>query len=389
MKRLIKLIVFLILLGVAIYLISNTIKTRVGDIRPALLPNININSQINQKQEGNFTLPETQTISVFAKGLGAPRDLVFSPEGTLFASIPGRGQVVAIFDENKDGVSDQTKIVVTDLTNPHGLYFFDNQLFVASEEKVVSYTWNKTGKNLFPKQTVLVLPPGGRHSTRTLEMINNEFYISLGSSCDTCFEKNSFLASVIKTSLNGTDTVVFSEGLRNSVFIKRRPGTEELWATEMGRDFLGDDLPPDEINILKPNTNYGWPVCYGNKIYDLKFGQLSPSFCNSTEPPVFEIQAHSAPLGLNFIESNIFPETWQGDLLVAYHGSWNRSSPVGYKVVRLDLEGDKVVAEYDYLTGFITGSQAIGRPVDLEFSPNGDLYLSDDKAGVIYRITKI
>ncbi len=156
----------------------------------------------------------------------------------------------------------------------------------------------------------------------------------------------------------------------------------------MGRDFLGDDLPPDEINIVKDGKNYGWPVCYGNRVYDSQFGGETPNFCLSSEPPVFEIQAHSAPLGLAFISSTQFPEEWQGDLLVSYHGSWNRTAPTGYKLVRLQVEGEKIIQQTDFLSGFLQGNRVIGRPVDLEFGHEGSLYLSDDKAGIIYRIFK-
>jgi len=155
----------------------------------------------------------------------------------------------------------------------------------------------------------------------------------------------------------------------------------------MGRDFLGDNKPPDEINIIEKDKHYGWPFCYGDQVYDPSLGQRDQAFCDTTIAPVYKIQAHSAPLGLTFIDSPIFPESWQGDLLVSYHGSWNRSTPVGYKVVHMNVEEGRITSEEDFLSGFLQGSTALGRPVDMEFGSSGELYLSDDKSGAVYLIT--
>ena len=172
-------------------------------------------------------------------------------------------------------------------------------------------------------------------------------------------------------------------------FIKINPKTRELWGTEMGRDLIGDNLPPEEVNIIAKGKNYGWPNCYGNKIHDEKFDHShSAGECEKTEVPIYGSQAHSAPLGLVFIDSAQFPQSWQGDLLVAYHGSWNRSVPTGYKIVRMNVKGNKITGETAFLTGFLQGTNALGRPVDLEFDSSGSLYISDDKIGVVYKIIK-
>ena len=155
----------------------------------------------------------------------------------------------------------------------------------------------------------------------------------------------------------------------------------------MGRDYLGDNLPPEEINIIRDGANYGWPICYGNKIHDDKFdtNQYIRDPCEDSVSPIFEFPAHSAPLGLTFINSPQFLTDWQGDLLVAYHGSWNRSTPAGYKVVRMKVAGNTITGAEDFITGF---GQALARPVDLIFDSQGSLYISDDKAGVVYKIIK-
>jgi glucose/arabinose dehydrogenase len=380
MGKLVK-ILFLIILLVIVYVLIVVLKGRVGDLRPSLLPGGDIVQKLQQMpaDKGEFT------VSIFAQDLGKVRDLQLTPEGILLASNPSRGKIYALVDSNNDGKADTRKEVYASLDQPHGLAFYNKELYVAEETKVTKLKWDATVLETQPVSTVMSLPKGGRHTTRTITFNQNgDMFVSIGSTCDVCFESHPFLASVIKKPVDG-ETYVYASGLRNSVFIKFRPGTEQLWATEMGRDFLGDNLPPDEINILKEG-DYGWPTCYGDRVYDSKFGANLPQYCDNTIPPVYKIQAHSAPLGLVFIDSPMFPEAWQADLFVAYHGSWNRSTPVGYKVVRLEIEGDKVIAEHDFLDIWLEGSTTSGRPVDLEFAPDGSLFISDDKAGVIYRV---
>lgn len=313
-------------------------------------------------------------MTVFADKLGGPRDLEFSPEGILLVSIPTQGKVVALPDK---------KEVLGNLIRPHGLAFYQGKLFVAEETQVGRYSWDKTSRSATLEKIILQLPQGGRHSTRTIVFNKKgEMFVSIGSSCDVCFETHPFLATVIVSDHDGNNPRVFARGLRNAVFMTLHPQTDQVWVTEMGRDFLGDDLPPDEINILLREGDYGWPNCFGNRIHDTKFDpqprQERP--CEATIPPVFEIQAHSAPLGLTFDQN--------GDLLVAYHGSWNRSSPVGYKIVKLDVERGKILKEEDLVTSFLKDGQVLGRPVDLIFDQDGRLFVSDDKAGVVYQVTR-
>lgn len=315
--------------------------------------------------------PDSQ-LTVFADKLGSPRDLEFSPEGILLVSIPNQGKVVALPDK---------KNVLTNLTRPHGLAFYQGKLFVAEETQVARYSWDKTSRSATLEKVILKLPQGGRHFTRTIVFNRQgEMFVSIGSSCDVCRETHPFLATVIISDREGTNPRVFAKGLRNAVFMSLNPNSDQVWATEMGRDFLGDDLPPDEINILKKG-DYGWPNCFGDKVPDKRFNpQLSEVDCQNTQSPAFNIQAHSAPLGLTFDQN--------GDLLVAYHGSWNRSTPVGYKIVRLDVEGEKILKEEDLITSFLKDGQVLGRPVDLIFDKDGNLFISDDKAGMVYKVIR-
>lgn len=373
MKRL---LITLVAVGVLVTATWWFTKSRVGDVRPALLPSrVKVANLVD-----NLQLPDGFKAGVFASDLGKVRDLQLSPGGTLLASLQDAGQVVALPDKNQDGQADGKKIIVDGLRNAHGLAFKGSQLFVASETAVTRYDWDESSSGISHAQTILELPAGGRHVTRSMAFNADKLYVSLGSTCDVCVEKHPWVGAVIETDTQGRNPTVFAKGLRNAVFLTQNQ--DKVWATEMGRDFLGDNLPPDEVNSLEAGQDYGWPNCYGNKVADSRFAPGSS--CSATKPPAYELPAHSAPLGLRFIEGEQFKQ-WQGDLLVGLHGSWNSSVPVGYKVIRIDT---KTGQQSDFISGFLSGSSAMGRPVDLEFDSQGSLYLSDDKAGVIYKIAR-
>ncbi len=384
MKKWLVVVVVLFLLGSLVVFL----KRKVGDVRPALLPAPKQKQQVATDRELDFPLklPQGFQIKVFADGLGAPRDLEISSKGTLLVSVPKEGEVVALVAK---GTGAEAKTILSGLDSPHGVSFYKDKLYVAEETRVARYNFDEDKITATLDKVLFELPAGGNHITRSLDFNEKgQMFVSIGSTCDVCFEKHPWLAATVVSDSEGREPRLLSSGLRNAVFIKTHPETQKVWATEMGRDFLGDETPPDEINILQKG-HYGWPVCYGNRVYDREFGQRTPQFCENTIPTAFEIPAHSAPLGLNFIYSKQFPDDWQGDLLVAYHGSWNRSVPTGYKIVRMNVEGEKVTGAQDFITGFLQGSTALGRPVDLEFDSQGNLYISDDKAGVVYRVTKL
>ena len=348
-----------------------------------------------------LTIPAGFRISRFTPApIGPIRFMAFSPDGILFVSLPSTtglysgnrsgGKVLALPDLDRDGKVDEVKRVIDRLDNlPHGLAFYDGYLYLAAENSVSRYSYLGDG-NLGTQEVIVGDLPTGSHVSRTVGFgPSKKMYVSIGSSCNVCEEKDRQRAVIMEYAPDGTGGRVFAEGIRNAVGFVFHPKTGEIWATENGRDALGDDLPPDEVNIIREGQNYGWPFCYGKRIPDPEFNE--PSRCASTEESLHDLQAHSAPLGLRFIDSPEFPEEWQGDLLVAYHGSWNRREPTGYKVVRMAIDGDKVVSEEDFIFGWLLDSgTSLGRPVDLIFGPeDGALYISDDKAGMIYRMTRI
>jgi len=328
-------------------------------------------------------------VDIFADLKGeSPRVLAFDSNQVLVVSLTKEGRIVALPDEDGNGKADKVVQILDGLNKPHGIVFYGSRLFVAETNKVVSYDYDPNNFSVSFPQVLLLLPSGGRHSTRTIKIHDRKLYISVGSSCDTCIEKNAQRASILVSDLDGSGLRSFATGLRNTVFFAfDRAG--KLWGNDMGRDFLGDDLPPDELNVVQAGGDYGWPYCYGNRTRDEKFQKEKKlAYCIDTEVPVVNYPAHVAPLGLTFIDSPLFSEADQDDLLVAFHGSWNRGEPVGYKIVKVSIFADQVIDVQDFISGWLSGSDVLGRPVDLVFSDNGELYISDDASNVIYRVSR-
>lgn len=340
-------------------------------------------------------LPPGFAISIFAKNLPGARVLALDPKGNLLVSLTSQGRVVALPDTNGDGVADAAVTVLEGLNKPHGLAFGpgkEPRLYVAETGQVTAYDYDSEQLTAANPQKIAGLPPGGRHFTRSLRFLpgprDRRLLISVGSSCDACEEKDQRYAKILAVDPDGGELATFASGLRNSVFMAVHPRSRHVWATEMGRDDLGDNWPPDEINMILEGSHYGWPYCYGKRLHDDKSDPAGAhrEFCKDTIPSFIDIPAHSAPLGLAFFPKE-WPEEFDHDLLVAFHGSWNRTEPTGYKVVRyrLDAAGNFIGVE-DFITGWLTRAGALGRPVDILITPEGVIYISDDKAGVVYRV---
>ena len=281
----------------------------------------------------------------------------------LYSGDRSEGTVFALPDRDQDGTADEVRPVIAGLGNlPHGLAFYDGYLYVAEEDSVSRYLYRGDGDVGLRDVIVEVLPTRPGHVSRTIAFGgSNKMYVSIGSSCNVCEESDQRRATIMEYNPDGTGERVFAEGVRNAVGFVFHPVTGDIWATENGRDLLGDDLPPDEINIVREGEHYGWPFCFGKRVPDPAFNDSAR--CSTTAASLHDVQAHSVPLGLRFIDSPLFPEEWQGDLLVAYHGSSNRSEPTGYKVVRLAVDGSKIIAEEDFIYGWLldSGSSAAGR----------------------------
>ena len=332
-------------------------------------------------------------IEVFAEAPHA-RLLAFSPGGVLLVTDMSDGKILAFPDSKHNGHAERTATVIQDLNAPHGIAFHDGKLYVTEINAIDRYDWDESQLKATNGRKLADIPgSGGGHSTRTIAFWNNKMYVAAGSSCNLCKEEDQRRAAVSEYNEDGSGQRIFASGLRNAVGLAVNPKTDTLWATDNGRDWLGDNLPPEEVNDLGKNGgNFGWPYCYGNKILDKS--QSKDYDCSKTIAPKVEMQAHSAPLNLIFYNSDMFPAEYRNNVYVALHGSWNRSVPTGYKVIRVKLndQGQPEAQPENFITGWLREGETrkgtwMGRPVGLAIGPDGAMYLADDSAGVVYRIT--
>jgi len=335
-------------------------------------------------------LPDGFHIAVFAEAPSA-RMMVFSPGGVLLVSEPDEGKVVALPDPKHSGKAERSVVVVDGLTEPHGLAFYQGKLYVAEMDKVRSYDWDESNLRASNPKFLADLPGRGGHSTRTVVFHKDKMYVSAGSSCNVCVEKDPRRAAVTEFNPDGSGMKIFAKGLRNAVGMAVNPKTDTIWVTVNGRDRMGDDLPPEVIDDLgQHGGDFGWPYCYGDRIPDSNFTKPGDDRCKNMIPPKVQMQAHSAPLGLEFYEGTAFPAEYRNNIFVAFHGSWNRSVPTGDKVVRvkLDDKGQPVGGAQDFITGWQDEKgRRNGRVAGVVAGADGSLYVSDDQARLIYRVT--
>lgn len=360
-------------------------------------------------------LPPGFKLQVFAKLTGAggqyfrgPRFMAFGPDGNLYVSTGMDKQVLMLVDEDKNGVADQIVTVTENLNAPQGLAFVDGQLLVANQDAVAKLERNAQGQWPAAKITPLVqgLATGG-HALKSLKLGPDEhLYLNIGSSCNVCVETDASRATIERYTKQGEaagalvtlgrhkPSATWAKGLRNSQGFAWHPVTGDMYATNNGSDMraaakdgpVDDNLPPEHLNRIAPNKHYGWPYCWGNQFADPQF--LSDTdFCKTTQAPEIMFDAHSTPLGISFLDKTHFPSEYKTDAIVALHGSWNREQPAGYKLVRVKFRNNKASEVLDFATGWLDGKAAWGRPVDVLSAPDGALYVSDDRAGLIYRIS--
>lgn len=336
----------------------------------------------------SLKLPPGFEIDVFAQGFTDPRFMAVAPDGTLFLAERGADRIVALPDPQHTGKAAERRVVVEGLNNPSSLIFHDGMLYIGEESQVSRFTLDEQHRVTEREVVIPDLPEGGNHITRTVLIgPDNMLYVSVGSTCNVCQEEDERRAAIWVYNLDGSDGHLYARGLRNAVGMAVNPWNDEIWVTNNGRDYLGDDSPPETIYALEDDGDYGWPHCHAGDIIDPEFGQNGS--CEGVIPPLAKMQAHSAPLGLTFYNNDAFPQEYQG-LFVAFHGSWNRSEPTGFKVVfvPLDEQGNISGQLQDFATGWlINEDNRSGRPTDVVAGPDGSLYVSDDAAGLIYRIT--
>ena len=335
-----------------------------------------------------INLPPGFGISVFAQDLRDPRMMALGPDGELYVAERGARRVVRIPDRDGDGLADGVEPIAKDLNAPSSIAFYeDSSLYVGETTRILRLR-APDEQGVFQEREVIVdgLPSGG-HNTRTVLFSpdGSTLFVSIGSSCNVCIEEDNRRATIMRYRPDGSDPAVHARGLRNAVGITFRPGTVELWATNNGRDWLGDDQPPETVYNVGQGDDAGWPYCHSGRIVDPDFG--TPDACAGILAPAVEMQAHSAPLGLTFYSGQQFPEEYQGDMFIAFHGSWNRTVPTGYKVVRVPMRDGVPGPVQDFASGWLRADGSNwGRPVDVLTSSDGSLFVSDDGGGTIYRI---
>jgi glucose/arabinose dehydrogenase len=340
-----------------------------------------------------ITVPEGFKIRQFASGLLAPRVMAFAPDGTMLVTDLVDRTVIALPDDNRDGVADRRVLVLSNLLFPNGLAFVDGSLYVAQEDGLYKYAYDPKTYRASSGIRIMDFPTGGEHRTRSIFVApDSSIYVSIGSSCNVCRETDERYAAIWRIRPDGSEKTLIARGLRNTVFAAFDP-EGRLWGNDMGRDEMGHDLPPDEVNIIRESATYGWPNCYGENVPDPEMATATD--CEGQEMPAHLYAAHAAPLGLVFVNSHLFPPEWQGDILSALHGSWNQENPNGFTIVRLHRNGTTITKEEVVFSGWkriIEGQNpartAFGRPTGLAFGSDGSLFISDDKSGMIYRVTR-
>jgi glucose/arabinose dehydrogenase len=335
-------------------------------------------------------VPEGFSIAIYADGIRNARFLRLTATGDLLVSTPRTGQIWLLArDRDGDGRPDAKRVVLADLDRPHGMDFRDGWLYVGEGAAIRRARFDAAaGAVTGALETVVSgYPEGGNHWTRTIRFgPDGWLYLGIGSSCNVCVEDDPRRAAIVRYRPDGSGEQLFATGLRNAVGFDWRPGEEALYATDNGRDLLGDDFPPCELDRVVEGGFYGWPFANGENVPDPDLGARAPEKVAAAIPPVHPFGAHTAPLGIAFYRGTAFPPAYRGAAFVALHGSWNRTRKSGYKVVVLQFDAG-AIRESDFAVGFEENEDVIGRPVDVLEGPDGELFVSDDYAGAIYRVT--
>ena len=338
----------------------------------------------------SIKLPPGFSISIYASGLRNARSLALSPKGIVYVGSQV-GNVYAVVDRNRDGKADEVHTIASGLNTPNGVAWKDGALYVAEISRVLRYDGIDDKLASPPKPVVVAAtyPRDGAHGWKFIRFgPDGQLYVPVGAPCNICERDNPIYGTITRLPLQGPQAgkpEIVERGIRNTVGFDWHPQTHELWFTDNGRDTLGDDVPPDELNHApKAGMNFGFPYCHAGRIPDPEYGKKHA--CSEFTPPARELGPHVAAIGMRFYTGTMFPPEYRNQIFIAEHGSWNRSTPIGYRITLVRLQGNKAVSYEPFAQGWLQGSSPWGRPADVQVMPDGALLVSDDKAGAIYRI---
>lgn len=343
-------------------------------------------SSATDKVLANVKLPPGFKLEVYADNVPSARSMAMGTKGTLFVGTR-RSQVYAVSGKPGSGEKPTVRVIAEKLNLPNGVAFRDGALYVAEISRILRYDAIESSLDNVAQPKVVRddFPKDGHHGWKYIAFgPDGKLYVPIGAPCNICDKPD--YAVITRMNPDGSDREVFARGIRNTVGFTWHPTTKQLWFTDNGRDHLGEDVPPCELNHApRAGLDFGFPYCHGKDIEDPEFGNLGE--CGKSTPPVQTLGAHVAPLGVKFYTGSAFPQTYRDRVFIAEHGSWNRKEKNGYRITTVTLNGNKAVKYEPFITGFNRGDEVFGRPVDLLMLADGSFLISDDQAGAIYRLS--
>lgn len=336
-----------------------------------------------------ISLPDGFQISYYARNVTNARSMVLGPDGTLYVGSRDKGNVYALPDRNKDGKADEVIVIASGLKMPNGVALRNGALYVAEISRITRYDNIAANLKNPPKPVVIYdkFPTEEHHGWKYIAFgPDDKLYVPVGAPCNICLRKEPVYAAINRMNPDGSGLEVYASGVRNTVGFDWHPQTKELWFTDNGRDLMGDNTPPDELNRApKKGMHFGYPFCHAGEVLDPEFGKGKN--CADYTPPVQKLNPHGGTLGMEFYTGAMFPASYKNQIFIAEHGSWNRTEKIGYRVslVRFDAQGKTQFVPF--AAGWLQDGKEWGRPVDVEVMPDGSLLVSDDMNDAIYRIT--
>ncbi|HRI38103.1 MAG TPA: PQQ-dependent sugar dehydrogenase [Nitrospira sp.] len=334
-------------------------------------------------------LPPGFSIAIYADNVPNARGMTLGQGGTLFVGTKDKGDVYAVLDKDGDQRADEVLTIVRGLRMPVGVAYRKGSLYVSAVDRVLRYDNVDTQLKQLPPATVITdsFPTETSHGWKFIAFgPDGKLYVPVGAPCNICEPDPNRYALIGSLNPDGSGYEIVARGVRNTVGFDWDPTTRDLWFTENGRDYLGDNQPPDELNhASKPGQHFGYPYCHGRMISDPEYGHKHA--CQEFTAPATELGPHVASLGMRFYTGTMFPQEYRNQIFIAEHGSWNRSQKIGYRITLVSRDQQGQTRYSVFAEGWLQNQKAWGRPVDILVMPDGAILVSDDMAGVIYRIT--